>query len=483
MEGSEDQNLQKSPEHNIGGVAVSEDKHNKRKKIIKYFAVGAGAFLVFLLALSTQLSFNRVTFAGQKLDSRVSRAEIDSLLDTKLDAYQILIEQEGKTQAFKLTDIGVSVDQSDSVDSALNAKKPKNLFKRLAFWSNQTVPLKLNTDDKKQQEFTKKYLIRTTKPAKNASLSVSEGKIVAQNDISGKAFTVDNPEENLLARVKELSSEPLSLQLQEIKPDITAEDTKPVQEKVKALLAKKIIFNLNENNLSASPADIGRWLEFTPIKKDHTIDLTVNSGKILEHINAVAAPYVQPPRNAILIPASAGQKQSLIPGQDGIDVVNKEAIAARVAKNILTSDNITEKLPVKYQKFKTINATLHDKWLAVDLTNKRMYAYEKTKLVKSFLISAGAPDTPTVEGTYKIYRKLVSQDMSGANVDGSRYFQAGVMYVNYFHADYAIHGNHWRPLNYFGNINSSHGCVGIVNADAAWIYKWAPVGTTVLTFS
>ena len=51
----------------------------------------------------------------------------------------------------------------------------------------------------------------------------------------------------------------------------------------------------------------------------------------------------------------------------------------------------------------------------------------------------------------------------------------------FFHGGYAIHGNYWRPASYFGNINSSHGCIGINVDDAAWIYDWAPIGTSIIT--
>ncbi len=70
--------------------------------------------------------------------------------------------------------------------------------------------------------------------------------------------------------------------------------------------------------------------------------------------------------------------------------------------------------------------------------------------------------------------------MQGGNADGSRYFQPDVPYVNYFYADYAVHGNYWRPSSYFGNINSSHGCIGVSVGDGAWIYDWASIGTPVI---
>ncbi len=141
----------------------------------------------------------------------------------------------------------------------------------------------------------------------------------------------------------------------------------------------------------------------------------------------------------------------------------------------------SRELSIDDAAFKTVNAETYDKWLVVDLTNKRMAAYEGSTLIRTFNVSAGAPATPTVVGQYKIFAKVRRQNMSGLNTDGSTYFQPNVEWTNYFYGDYAIHGNYWRPTSWFGNINSSHGCVGITNPEAQWIFEWAPVGTTVIT--
>jgi lipoprotein-anchoring transpeptidase ErfK/SrfK len=75
---------------------------------------------------------------------------------------------------------------------------------------------------------------------------------------------------------------------------------------------------------------------------------------------------------------------------------------------------------------------------------------------------------------------MTKKTMTGPNADGTRYVQPNVPWVNFFYKDYAIHGNYWRPNSYFGNINSSHGCVGVTPGEGAWVYNWAPVGTTVV---
>src|SRR5262249_54227373 len=135
---------------------------------------------------------------------------------------------------------------------------------------------------------------------------------------------------------------------------------------------------------------------------------------------------------------------------------------------------------INTSSYKTVTAGDYSKWIEENVTEKKMYVYEKTKLIKTFFTSSGAPATPTVLGQYKIQRKYVQQDMEGQNADGTDYFQPNVPWVNYFYGGYAIHGNYWRPLSWFGNVNSSHGCIGVSVADGKWIYDWAPVGTPII---
>jgi len=59
-------------------------------------------------------------------------------------------------------------------------------------------------------------------------------------------------------------------------------------------------------------------------------------------------------------------------------------------------------------------------------------------------------------------------------------FSAKRPWVSYFYDDFAIHGKLLAAVDYFGNINSSHGCVGVQDDDAQWIYSWAPIGTPVI---
>ena len=111
------------------------------------------------------------------------------------------------------------------------------------------------------------------------------------------------------------------------------------------------------------------------------------------------------------------------------------------------------------------------RWIDVNLSEQRVYAYEGDVIVNSFIVSTGTARTPTVTGKFKIWIKLKSTTMSGPG-----YHLTNVPYAMYFYKGYGLHGTYWH--NNFGT-PMSHGCVNLTTADAGWLYNWAFEGTEV----
>ena len=112
-----------------------------------------------------------------------------------------------------------------------------------------------------------------------------------------------------------------------------------------------------------------------------------------------------------------------------------------------------------------------DRWIAVDLSEQLLTAYEGSTPVHSTLVSTGLPGTPTPVGQFRIWIKLRYDDMAGAD-----YYIEDVPYVMYFHEGYGLHGVTWH-----GNFGHpmSHGCVNLPTSEAEWLFNWADVGTLV----
>ena len=111
------------------------------------------------------------------------------------------------------------------------------------------------------------------------------------------------------------------------------------------------------------------------------------------------------------------------------------------------------------------------RWIDVNLSKQMLYAYEGNTVVKSFLVSTGVSQFPTVTGQYHIYVKYLYTLMHGVG-----YYLPNVPYTMYFYKGYGIHGTYWH--HNFGH-PMSHGCVNMYTPDAEWMYYWASVGTLV----
>jgi lipoprotein-anchoring transpeptidase ErfK/SrfK len=112
-----------------------------------------------------------------------------------------------------------------------------------------------------------------------------------------------------------------------------------------------------------------------------------------------------------------------------------------------------------------------ERWIDVDLSEQRVYAFEGSTIVNTFVVSTGTWLHPTVVGRFKVYIKLLYADMSGPG-----YYLPDVPYTMYFYSGYALHGTYWHSN--FG-VPMSHGCINLSIPDAGWLFNWASVGTIV----
>lgn len=124
------------------------------------------------------------------------------------------------------------------------------------------------------------------------------------------------------------------------------------------------------------------------------------------------------------------------------------------------------------------------KLITVDIGKQKLFAWDGGKVVHETRVSTGMKLTPTVRGSFKIYKKIALQDMRGPSpyrniYPTGKYLIKNVPHVMYFYQGYAIHGAYWH--NNFGR-PGSHGCVGTPLASAEWLFNWADVGTQVVVF-
>lgn len=258
--------------------------------------------------------------------------------------------------------------------------------------------------------------------------------------------------------------------------------SKELTKSVQQITHQPITLNVAGKSLPVSATAIKSWLQIVADKQQGVTYIHVNQNLIGKSLSDAAASAIKAPVNQVSVAHADGSTFVISKGHDGVKLGDTAAAAAQIEQNLLGAKGFLLDIPTETQAFATSTAADFDKLIEVDVVTKQMYLYQKGELYKNYPISAGAAATPTPIGQYKIYQKLTIQDMRGFNVDGTRYLQPNVRWVNYFkQGGYAIHGNYWRPTSWFGVINSSHGCVSLPEDQAKDVYDWAPIGTTVIT--
>ncbi|WP_240137486.1 L,D-transpeptidase [Streptomyces sp. MUM 178J] len=160
-----------------------------------------------------------------------------------------------------------------------------------------------------------------------------------------------------------------------------------------------------------------------------------------------------------------------VEGADGVYGVQKKTVTFKIGRNQVST---------------------------VDAETKTMTVTQDGKTVKTIPISAGSPETPTYNGQMVISEKFKETRMNGATVgftddDGKgEYDIKDVPHAMRLSTSGTfIHGNYWGADSIFGNVNTSHGCVGLNDAQGAndpnqpgaWFYDNSIVGDVVIVMN
>ena len=104
----------------------------------------------------------------------------------------------------------------------------------------------------------------------------------------------------------------------------------------------------------------------------------------------------------------------------------------------------------------------HGRHIEADLSRQVIALIEGGRVRRIYPVSSGAPSTPTVQGSFKVYSKT-----PGTNAKG-------MVHSAYFIRGYATHGYASVPV-----FPASHGCLRVPIPDSLSLFQWIKVGTPV----
>jgi hypothetical protein len=109
------------------------------------------------------------------------------------------------------------------------------------------------------------------------------------------------------------------------------------------------------------------------------------------------------------------------------------------------------------------------RWVAIDLYEQTLVAFENDTPIFATLVATGLPGTSTNEGVFEVWANLPRDRMSGSAGAPNGWDLQSVPWVMYFDGSISLHGTYWH--DHFG-YRKSRGCVNLSISDARFVYEW-----------
>ncbi len=135
-----------------------------------------------------------------------------------------------------------------------------------------------------------------------------------------------------------------------------------------------------------------------------------------------------------------------------------------MARTNVASEEVFRRLARGQGRFR-VRFPSHGRHIEADISRQVLALIEGGRAVRIYPTSTGAPATPTILGSFRVYMKDY-----GTNAKG-------MVHSSYFIRGYAIHGYRDVPI-----YNASHGCLRVPIPEADSIFNWVRYGTIVDTY-
>ncbi|MBP3708503.1 MAG: L,D-transpeptidase family protein [Clostridia bacterium] len=116
--------------------------------------------------------------------------------------------------------------------------------------------------------------------------------------------------------------------------------------------------------------------------------------------------------------------------------------------------------------------------IIINSRNNTLRYYVGGSLRRSYRCATGTSGTPTPQGKFSVFEKLVDRPYYKQNIPGGAPNNPlGPRWMQFKGGGYAIHGTNTESSI---GTNASHGCVRMHNSEVIELYDMVPIGTTVI---
>ncbi|MDY5367809.1 L,D-transpeptidase [Bifidobacterium sp.] len=428
-----------------------------------------------------------VMFAGASVAGQNSE-QLAATVKSAVENTKITVtDSQGNAVTASLKDLGVNVNQKQTV-SALIAAKDSNPFVRINPFSKQNVKLSATADKLALSQYLTGKLIPNDSQAIASTIAYDQTsqKFTVTVGRGGQAPVTDS----VVKAIDQALDTPgttrtASITYTQTDMPISEAAATTAADQANAGLGLSITINNGDATTYKIPAaTIASWTVTTADPAKGTIAVSYNKQAISDYMNGELGNHLnQTKTNQVdLVDTSGNVIMTKTKGMNGVTIKDTATVADQVYSALSANRSATLTVASDVTKFDTEQQTVTWK-IVVDRSKQTATVYNNDQVVQTFNVCTGKTGKhETTPGNYFIYLKYQVQDMRGTNDDGSQYLSSGVKWVSYFNGGQGFHTANWNAAGIASGDptgHGSHGCVNMNEADAKWIYDNCPDGTLV----
>ena len=428
-----------------------------------------------------------VMFAGASVAGQNSE-QLAATVKSAVENTKITVtDSQGNTVTASLKDLGVNVNQKQTV-SALIAAKDSNPFVRINPFSKQNVKLVATADKLALSQYLTGKLIPNDSQAIASTIAYDQTsqKFTVTVGRGGQAPVTDN----VVKAIDQALDTPgttrtASITYTQTDMPISEAAATTAADQANAGLGLSITINNGDATTYKIPAaTIASWTVTTADPAKGTIAVSYDKQAISDYMNGELGNHLnQTKTNQVdLVDTSGNVIMTKTKGVNGVTIKNTATVADQVYSALSANRSATLTVASDVTKFDTEQQKITWK-IVVDRSKQTATVYNNDQVVQTFNVCTGKTGKhETTPGNYFIYLKYQVQDMRGTNDDGSQYLTKGVKWISYFNGGQGFHTAGWNAAGIASGDptgHGSHGCVNMNEADAKWIYDNCPDGTLV----
>lgn len=308
------------------------------------------------------------SYLAQNNISNLSSDELAGFINNLISETNIELSYKQQAEFKSAKDLGIYFDENQLNDLVQN----KSLLEALRPWfikSNRN--LTLNIDYKKLEEGLKKFKNKSFKPAKNATFTVKDNKLLIKK--AKKGFGLDRKMigsdilDDLSVRFEPLSKQ---LEVTGIEPEITEEDIKSLSEAISQRINNDYSISAEGRVKTASKKDIASWLKVVKLPDETTLQVTPK--RVKQYVKEIADEFTVSPINQVTSVYKSGKKSQITTkGKKGRGVTNIDSISEDMISNLKSGVSYKGEFTTNILDFrkvkKTVDDTLHNATYTYDV--------------------------------------------------------------------------------------------------------------------